>query len=95
MKCFPTAELTENKELILQMKSDLESVFRRIRIFKQDLVALYPDICKQFGKLYSNVETVECGGTKKARLFFAFNLIKLNHSVHFILSLKSDFPSVL
>uniref|UniRef100_A0A915BEE0 KxDL domain-containing protein n=1 Tax=Parascaris univalens TaxID=6257 RepID=A0A915BEE0_PARUN len=41
-------ELTENKELILQMKSDLESVFRRIRIFKQDLVALYPDICKQF-----------------------------------------------
>uniref|UniRef100_A0A0M3IEP3 KxDL domain-containing protein n=1 Tax=Ascaris lumbricoides TaxID=6252 RepID=A0A0M3IEP3_ASCLU len=66
-------ELTENKELILQMKSDLESVFRRIRIFKQDLVALYPDICKQFGKLYSNIETDERGGTKKVQIFFMFD----------------------
>ncbi|KHN81735.1 KxDL motif-containing protein [Toxocara canis] len=41
-------ELNENKELILQMKSDLESVFRRIRLFKQNLITRYPDIYKQF-----------------------------------------------
>ncbi|VDM47960.1 unnamed protein product [Toxocara canis] len=49
-------ELNENKKLILRMKSDLEYVFRRIRLFKQNLIARYPDIYKQFEVPYKAEE---------------------------------------
>lgn len=42
-------DLAENRQLILEMKSDLESIFRRIRIFKQNYITKYADIYKYFG----------------------------------------------
>lgn len=42
-------DLVENRQLILEMKSDLESIFRRIRVFKQNYITKYADIYKYFG----------------------------------------------
>lgn len=36
-------DFAANKEMILQAKSDLESIFRRIRVFKQALANRYPE----------------------------------------------------
>ncbi|VDK52822.1 unnamed protein product [Anisakis simplex] len=44
-------ELNDSKDLIVQMKLDLESVFRRIRIFKKNLIVRYPEVSKQFEPL--------------------------------------------
>ncbi|CAG9538243.1 unnamed protein product [Cercopithifilaria johnstoni] len=45
-------DLAESKQLILEMKSDLESIFRRIRIFKQTYLTKYTDIYKYFEQQY-------------------------------------------
>uniref|UniRef100_A0AAF5PSD8 KxDL domain-containing protein n=1 Tax=Wuchereria bancrofti TaxID=6293 RepID=A0AAF5PSD8_WUCBA len=42
-------DLAENRQLILEMKSDLESIFRRIRTFKQNYITKYGDVYKHFG----------------------------------------------
>lgn len=36
-------DFAANKEMIIQAKTDLESIFRRIRIFKQALANRYPE----------------------------------------------------
>uniref|UniRef100_A0A915PEZ6 KxDL domain-containing protein n=1 Tax=Setaria digitata TaxID=48799 RepID=A0A915PEZ6_9BILA len=45
-------DLAENRQLILEMKSDLESIFRRIRIFKQNYINKYTDVYKYFEQQY-------------------------------------------
>uniref|UniRef100_A0A0N5AR94 KxDL domain-containing protein n=1 Tax=Syphacia muris TaxID=451379 RepID=A0A0N5AR94_9BILA len=42
-------ELTDQRDIIIQVKSDLESIFRRITIFKQRLASRYPDAYKKSG----------------------------------------------
>lgn len=44
-KCLEKAkkELLEHRDMIMQMKADLESIFRRITVFKQRLAARYPE----------------------------------------------------
>ncbi|KAM3716165.1 KxDL motif-containing protein [Dirofilaria immitis] len=49
-------DIAENKQLILEMKSDLESIFRRIRTFKQNYIIKYADIYKKFEWQYHNEE---------------------------------------
>ncbi|VDN20755.1 unnamed protein product [Gongylonema pulchrum] len=43
-------ELIFNRQLILEMKSDLESIFRRIRALKQNYISKYPQIYQHFGR---------------------------------------------
>lgn len=40
-------EMAAHKEMILQMKADLEFSFRRIRLFKNALATKYPTIYKE------------------------------------------------
>uniref|UniRef100_A0A2K6VKZ8 KxDL domain-containing protein n=1 Tax=Onchocerca volvulus TaxID=6282 RepID=A0A2K6VKZ8_ONCVO len=49
-------DLAENRQLILEMKSDLESIFRRIRVFKQNYITKYADVYKQFEQQYRDEE---------------------------------------
>lgn len=44
-------DLNINRQIILEMKSDLESIFRRIRLFKQIYISKYADIYRNFGRL--------------------------------------------
>ncbi|VDO12601.1 unnamed protein product [Brugia timori] len=52
-------DLAENRQLILEMKSDLESVFRRIRTFKQNYITKYADVYKHFEQQYRDEEKDE------------------------------------
>lgn len=43
-------EMVEYRDMIIQMKADLESIFRRITIFKQRLATRYPKVYQEVGK---------------------------------------------
>jgi len=47
-------DFSANKELIIQAKTDLDSIFRRIRIFKQTLAQQQPE---EFARVKSRRET--------------------------------------
>ncbi|VDN56060.1 unnamed protein product [Dracunculus medinensis] len=49
-------EFAENRELILGVKADLESIFHRIRLFKQILAKKYPTIYNEVESLNKNEE---------------------------------------
>ncbi|EFO24011.2 hypothetical protein LOAG_04474 [Loa loa] len=52
-------DLAENRQLILEMKSDLESIFRQIRIFKQNYITKYAAVYKHFEQQYHDEERDE------------------------------------
>ncbi|VDM97637.1 unnamed protein product [Thelazia callipaeda] len=49
-------DLNDSKQLILEMKSDLDSIFRRIRNFRNNYKSKYVDIQKHFEEQYCDLD---------------------------------------